>query len=220
MAQRTYPGHTLIGNIATTKRRAKGDIMRQLKQERQADPGAESWLLMFQGEYQPGYWITLLARKNATLKAIDTELRYVWLECCSHLSAFTIYGEEYSSYPDRWTTEKGMNVPLGELFSAGLTGKYIYDYGDSTYLTFKVLDLVPYAPAGGKDIELVARNDPPDIRCSVCGKPATTICLECLDESPGDAFLCDDCFGEHECDEEMSLPVVNSPRMGQCAYTG
>lgn len=175
---------------------------------------------MFQGEYQPQYWIVLLVKKNATLKAIDAALRDIWLECCGHLSAFTIYGEDYASSPDVEFGGKSMNTRLGNLFSVGLSGNYIYDYGDSTYLTFKVLDLVPFSPKGRKSVELVARNDPPDIRCSVCGEPATEICLECLYEESENPFFCDDCFEKHECDEEMSLPVVNSPRMGQCAYTG
>ena len=220
MAQRTYPGHTLIGDITTTKRKAKNEVIRQLKKERGVDPGTESWLVMVQGKYQPGYWIVLLVKKDATLEAIDNKLRFIWLECCSHLSGFTIYGDEYQSCPERELGEEGLDVSLKDLFSVGLTGEYIYDYGDSTYLTFKVLDIVPYTPSDGKDVELVAQNDPPEILCSVCGKPATMICLECLEESPEGAFFCDDCFDEHECDEDMSLPVVNSPRMGQCAYTG
>jgi hypothetical protein len=45
--------------------------------------------------------------------------------------------------------------------------------------------------------------EPPLISCEVCGKPATEVCA-----------------GEHECGEEMLLPVVNSPRVGMCGYTG
>ncbi len=221
MVQRTYPGHTLIGNVATTKRKAKNEVIRQLKQEREPDPGAESWLIMFQGERLPLYWIILLVKKNATLKSIDSELRDIWLECCGHLSAFTIYGEDYTSFPDDELGGKSMNTRIGKLFSVGLEGEYIYDYGDSTYLTFKVLDLVPFNPKGRKSVEVVARNDPPEIPCSICGEPATEICLECLYEKDvEDPFFCDACFEKHECDEEMSLPVVNSPRMGQCAYMG
>jgi hypothetical protein len=32
-------------------------------------------------------------------------------------------------------------------------------------------------------------------------------------------FFCDSCAEKHE-HEEMLLPVVNSPRMGVCAYDG
>jgi hypothetical protein len=34
------------------------------------------------------------------------------------------------------------------------------------------------------------------------------------------ALLCDDCAADHEHDEEMFLPVVNSPRIGMCGYSG
>lgn len=41
----------------------------------------------------------------------------------------------------------------------------------------------------------------------------------CMDE--GGAFYCAAHLKEHECDEEdVWLPVVNSPRMGTCGYTG
>jgi len=36
-----------------------------------------------------------------------------------------------------------------------------------------------------------------------------------------DAFFCDAHADEHRCDgEEAILPIVNSPRMGVCGYTG
>ena len=31
-----------------------------------------------------------------------------------------------------------------------------------------------------------------------------------------EAFYCDECGTEHDCGEEMMLPVLNSPRMGVC----
>jgi len=31
-----------------------------------------------------------------------------------------------------------------------------------------------------------------------------------------EAFYCDECGTEHDCEEEMMLPVLNSPRMGVC----
>lgn len=220
MAQRTYPGHTHIGNVATTKQKAKNEVIRQLEQDRKPARDAESWLIMFQGRYLPQYWIILLVKKNAALKTVDGTLRDIWLECCGHLSAFTIHGDEYVSFPGDVLGRKSMDARLGKLLSVDMEGEYLYDYGDTTYLTFKVLDLVPFSPKGRKSVELVAQNDPPDILCSVCGEPATKICTECLYEGVEDPFFCDVCFEEHECDEEMSLPVVNSPRMGQCAYMG
>jgi hypothetical protein len=62
------------------------------------------------------------------------------------------------------------------------------------------------------------RNTPPLILCNVCGKPATEVCAQCIYD--GEGWLCDDCAVEHEGGEEMLLPVVNSSRVGMCAYTG
>ncbi len=72
--------------------------------------------------------------------------------------------------------------------------------------------------AKGKAIQVLARNTPPVILCEECGKPATNVCSQCIFDGKG--WLCDDCAEEHECGEEMLLPVVNSPRVGMCAYTG
>jgi hypothetical protein len=69
-------------------------------------------------------------------------------------------------------------------------------------------------------VELLARNDAPQIACDQCGtgKPATQICTECMYQTGG--WLCDDCITTHDCDPAMLLPVVNSPRAGICGYTG
>jgi hypothetical protein len=32
--------------------------------------------------------------------------------------------------------------------------------------------------------------------------------------------LCQACAEDHECGEDMQLPVVNSPRVGVCGYAG
>lgn len=44
------------------------------------------------------------------------------------------------------------------------------------------------------------------------------VCSICIYEGKG--WVCDECAPEHECEEEMFLPVVNSPRVGMCAYYG
>ena len=35
-----------------------------------------------------------------------------------------------------------------------------------------------------------------------------------------EGWLCQSCADEHECGEDMLLPVVNSPRTGVCGYAG
>jgi hypothetical protein len=73
--------------------------------------------------------------------------------------------------------------------------------------------------APGKEIRVLARNEPPPIPCDECGdEVATQICMEC--SWSGKGWLCEQCSQTHSCDEEMFLPVVNSPRVGVCAYSG
>jgi hypothetical protein len=75
------------------------------------------------------------------------------------------------------------------------------------------------ATDGNQKIQIIARNAQPIIPCDECGaKPAAQICGECQWEDKG--WLCAECSQSHECDDEMFLPVVNSPRTGVCGYTG
>jgi len=60
-------------------------------------------------------------------------------------------------------------------------------------------------------------NNLPEFKCW-CGKVTKEICSQCIWEETG--LLCSECAKKHECGEEMLLPVVNSPRMGMCGYTG
>ena len=64
----------------------------------------------------------------------------------------------------------------------------------------------------------LARNDPPPIVCEVCGKPAVQVCSQCI--YSGEGWVCDEHAADHPYGEEMMLPVVNSPRVGMCGYTG
>lgn len=158
------------------------------------------------------YFLILEAGETATLDSVDRLLRALWLECCGHMSQFNIGGK----------TKK-----LKDILSPGVLFSYEYDFGSTTELDLRVIDHT--APvAAGKSVRLLARNEPIAIQCTVCGKDATTLCAECQGEidSPDDVnkiFFCDVCaqkHGEHTHDEEMFLPVVNSPRMGVCGYTG
>jgi hypothetical protein len=72
--------------------------------------------------------------------------------------------------------------------------------------------------ARGAVVQIMARNDPPVWPCEVCGEPAVKVCPMCQYEGKG--WVCKKHARQHECGEEMLLPVVNSPRTGECAYTG
>ena len=177
--------------------------------------------LVVEGRYLPIYWMHLEVTASATLATLDRFLRDIWLECCGHLSAFEIGGVRYAvdaGMDDGWDMdEKSMRVRLDKVLSPGQTCSYEYDYGTTTDLKLKVIS-EREVEAKGKAIQVLARNNQPMIVCEVCGKPATSVCSQCIDDDRG--WVCDTCAEDHECGEEMLLPVVNSPRVGMCAYTG
>jgi len=177
----------------------------------------KSFHLVVEGRYEPEYWMHLEMPANAKLEVLDSFLRETWLECCGHLSVFKIEGQRYSSWPMEDFEEKGMNVALGEVVSPRMRFFHEYDFGTTTELTLRVVS-EGKSEIKGKSIRLLARNDPPSITCDSCGKIATQVCTQCVWSGVG--WLCDECAGEHECDEEMFLPVVNSPRVGMCGYAG
>jgi len=152
------------------------------------------------------YWMHLKALGRASFGDLDMFLRDTWLECCGHMSGFSA-GEE----------EIDMNEKLSDILSPGQTWLYEYDFGSTTELLLKVVSEFEGSLKKGK-VEILVRNEAPQIICNQCEKPATTICVDCIYDNQG--WLCDDCAGKHGCDEEMFLPVVNSPRTGVCAYAG
>jgi hypothetical protein len=116
-----------------------------------------------------------------------------------------------------------MDVALSEVLKPGMKFGHQYDFGSTTALALRVVGEYGGAARGKKEepVRVLARNDPPEIRCGKCGKPAELVCTECLCEGRG--WLCKSCAKKHE-DEceggEMMLPVVNSPRVGVCGYCG
>ncbi|HEY5001550.1 MAG TPA: hypothetical protein VII61_00260 [Ktedonobacteraceae bacterium] len=106
---------------------------------------------------------------------------------------------------------------------------YTYDYGDSTYLTLRVVSEREGIIRDEEDpVELLALNVAPEIPCIVCGKPATQVvagsyyvmehayCDECVknlddkkeeeEEEEEEEYL----FGE----EESFVEIENTPRVG------
>ena len=164
--------------------------------------------LAVEGRHSPEYWLHLDVSADAPLAVLDRYLRHTWLECCGHLSAFYINGRERSSRSRH---------KLARILSPGMQFTHEYDFGDTTELTLRVV-WEGDVNAGVAGIRLLARNDPPALACNGCGSASTEICTECIWR--GEGLLCDGCAVQHPCDDEMFLPVVNSPRVGQCGYTG
>ena len=178
----------------------------------------KTYLIMAEGRYSPEYWIFIEADSAAKLKHLDDFLRKIWLECCGHLSAFEINRMRYNVISDEELQGKTMNISLDKVLKAGSVFYHEYDFGSTTYLSLKVIYEQPGVSIG-KKIKLLARNNPPESLCAVCGQPAEQICTECF-WSDKEALFCNKCAESHQCDSGMFLPVVNSPRVGVCGYTG
>ena len=181
-------------------------------------PTTRLFHLAVAGTYASDYWLHLEMSANATLYDLDQFLRDIWLECCGHLSMFEIMGKRFmSTVFDSWweEDERDMNSKLVQVLTPGLKFSHEYDFGTPTNLTLQVVSERQGAMHEDELIHILARNEPPDWRCEVCGEPATCICVFC-----DYTFLCDKCIETHSCGEEGLLPVVNSPRMGMCGYTG
>lgn len=161
------------------------------------------------------YFVYFEVNAQETLETVDNFLRELWLECCGHLSAFSINGIRYNSdCEDLEPDEKTLKYKLSGLLSPGMTFLQEYDFGTTTELNLKVIQ----KRKGSIDkIVIIARNDLPDFKCR-CGNPAKEICSQCVWD--GEGFLCKKCAKRHKCGEEMLLPYVNSPRTGMCGYTG
>ncbi len=164
-------------------------------------------LLRAEQSGDPLFWLHIAAKPAARLKDLDWFLRDTWLECCGHLSAF--YGNA--------RREVGMSTRIGNAFTFARDRlDYVYDFGSSTELVIRMTGASAAALRGA--VALLARNEPPIWPCDVCGQPATSLCSECQYEGRG--FCCHEHSASHDCGEEMLLPVVNSPRVGMCAYSG
>lgn len=169
-------------------------------------------------------FLHVLMDGSTTLEELDDFLRAIWLECCGHMSSFEVKGKDYRNNWDNVNDEFGesLSTKAAELFKKEMILNYQYDFGSTTQLTIQVMN--EYQIATPEGIRLLSRNNPLKILCHVCmEKPAVKICTVCLYE--GEGMLCKTCAAKHKktCDDfadYAALPVVNSPRMGTCAYEG
>ncbi len=208
------------------KTMSKGAMTRHLGTCGHSEQGNPTWLVSVCARQAPAdYWAHLEVPRDATLQALDGYLRDLWLECCGHLSQFEIDGRTYAldtgllgggPNPFGDFDDASMDIGIGEVLRPGREARHVYDMGSTTDLLVRCLD--ERAGAGGGDIRLLARNAPPRIDCVACGSPATTICVEC--DWDGSGCLCDRCATTHVCDDDLYLPISNSPRSGVCGYVG
>jgi hypothetical protein len=168
------------------------------------------------------FWLDLDVKTSATLRQLDEFLRETWLDCCGHLSSFAIDGLSYEVAMDVGTPPKDERTMKTRVLTAlppeaGSIFTYEYDYGSTTALRIAFIGR-RHAPARRDAVRLLARNDAPAWKCSTCDKPATSVCAYCFFEKQ--KFMCKTHTKRHGCEEAAFMPVVNSPRMGVCAYVG
>lgn len=178
----------------------------------------EGYLVRVSWTEQPNmYWILIAVPKSLTLGDLDKFLRDIWLECCGHLSEFTIRGRSYMSHTESGNPSQSMKKLVSQFFTPGLECDYRYDMGSSTELTLQVLEIIESCPKN--NVTLLMQNEPPSFSCEICRKQAQIICSLC------GGTACRSCRKRHSCavqeeDIYMLMPLVNSPRAGVCGYEG
>jgi len=190
-------------------RHVKSCLVKHLK-SKSSGKASPLYYLYIYATYNPDYFIHILMTENARLDDLDNFIRDIWVECCGHMSSFTYSGSH---------GEINMKKKIKEVFEPGVTLEYMYDFGDTTVLTVKNIEIYTGSTEGNKKIQILSRNSRPQILCDECNKnQAVIICAQCQWE--GEGWLCEKCAKTHECGDEMFLPVENSPRAGVCGYTG
>jgi hypothetical protein len=221
--EKQYPGRCLLCEEIVSRKQATAHLKKCVEKHPVKGRKVRVYHMVVEGRDLPMYWLHLEVAGSRSLTVLDSFLRDIWLECCGHLSCFTIAGQRYSVQPmteDMFgfggvPREESMNQKIYNLLSERTKLEYEYDYGSTTYLDLRVVG-VREGELVASGIKLLARNEPPPWQCRECGRPATLI------EAQGwgietEMLLCDECGSE---DDEYLLPVVNSPRTGVCGYTG
>jgi hypothetical protein len=169
--------------------------------------------LRAQDAYASDFWLDLEVRGAATLKDIDSYLRAIWLECCGHLSQFSVGG---------WSgSEIAKSRRVDAVFGRGVEVTHIYDFGTSSETKIKPIGQRAGVPLTARPIVLMARNTMPEAACLECGQPAGFLCMECQIEHELSGMLCPAHTRNHpHHDYGEPIALVNSPRLGMCGYDG
>ena len=133
----------------------------------------------------------------------------------------------WERYYQKWLLEyllalvedRSLNAMLGNVLNVGQKFSYMYDFGSTTYLNLRVVaSRQGIAQDEEQSVKLLARNVPPVIVCKTCGKSATKVISGYYDVEENS--YCDECVRKIKDNFYGILPVVNSPRVGVCGYTG
>jgi hypothetical protein len=176
-------------------------------------PVEKLWHLRVLDAYDKDFWLDLEMVGSASLDKMDRYLRAIWLECCGHLSEFTIGGWK----GDEISKSRKANA----IFEPGLVLRHLYDFGTTSETDIKVVGFREGKATSKHPIALLARNRMPEVVCQECGLPAKWLCIECLYEEDKSGYLCDEHMEGHPHENYGEpMPLVNSPRTGMCGYEG
>jgi hypothetical protein len=183
------------------------------KAERKKAESETLYHLRVQDAWRSEFWLDLEMRGSSTLKDLDYYLRGIWLECCGHLSRFSVGGWRGDGIPK--------NRKIGDVFRHGVELTHIYDFGTSSETLIKAAGTREGKPTTTRPIALMARNLIPEATCIECGQSAVWLCMECLIEEDKRGTLCGEHAQGHPHDNYGEpIRLVNSPRLGMCGYNG
>ncbi|WP_344139066.1 hypothetical protein [Luedemannella flava] len=169
--------------------------------------------LRVQDGYQNAFWLDVEVRGTATLREIDSYLRRIWLECCGHMSKFTVGG---------WGgRDVAQSRRVDAVFTDDVELIHIYDFGTESITRIKTVGSRHGTPVSRQPIVLLSRNLAPETSCVECDEPASHLCRECQSEWDSPGTLCTQHAKSHPHDDYgQPIEIVNSPRMGLCGYDG
>jgi hypothetical protein len=201
----------MSGHLAKCEKRAK--VMETANAGKQ--PEETLWHMRVQAAHDKDFWLDLEMCGSATLEKLDLYLRSIWLECCGHLSKFTV--GSWQGY------DVGKARKADDVFIKAPDMLHLYDFGTTSETEIHAVGSRKGKATTKHPIALMSRNNMPVMECNECGKMATHLCMECLYEAVeiGTWFLCDEHAKNHP-HTEYGEPVTlfNSPRMGMCGYDG
>ncbi|HJT58617.1 MAG TPA: hypothetical protein VJ761_19065 [Ktedonobacteraceae bacterium] len=209
-----------LANMSPTE--AAGRLMEVLTQEFQVNP-----LELRPEEFDAKLKALLTARierETGTTLTVEQQAQIDGLVPVIRSSLQLTTNPFFESMLNSMDQESDMDVEMGKALKVGQKFSYEYDFGSTTDLVLRVVSEREGFIEDEEDdnIEILARNNAPEMPCVVCGKPAKKVAPGYDFNVEAHAYCSAKCARKNE--EEFSfsemLPVVNSPRVGVCGYTG
>jgi hypothetical protein len=86
-----------------------------------------------QDAYRNKFWLDLEMRGSKALQDLDTCLRAIWIECCGHISQFSLGGG--------FAKEVGKRQKMSDVFQHGIELTHIYGCETSPEMLVKLMEV-------------------------------------------------------------------------------